>query len=320
MRNVVWASALVASFSCAGAATAQTCPTDRPHPVSALQPNANPDIVKTAAAAGQFKTLLNCLIAADLLDAVRADGPFVVFAPTDEAFAKLPQGTLENLLKPENKAQLAAILKLHVVAGTREIAKQSLRADRAVGLKSLGGTLSLQKAADAGDAFTVNGTATVQAVAAARNGTVYVIDSVLLPARNTIPTVADKAGTFKTLLAALTAADLAEVLNGDGPFTVFAPTDEAFAKLPKGTVEALLKPENKDRLVAILKYHVVAGKVLAKDAVAAGTAKTLQGATVTANIVDGRLTINKSNVIRSDVAAENGVIHVVDAVLLPPKH
>ena len=129
--------------------------------------------------------------------------------------------------------------------------------------------------------------------------------------------VAVAAGQFKTLAAALQAAGLAEVLQGDGPFTVFAPTDAAFAKLPKGTVETLLKPENKSKLQEVLKYHVVAGRVLAKDALNAGTAPTLAGEPVRISLVDGRLQINRANVQKTDLLAGNGVIHVVDTVLMP---
>lgn len=124
------------------------------------------------------------------------------------------------------------------------------------------------------------------------------------------------AGSFKTLAAALKAGGLIETLKGAGPFTVFAPTDEAFAKLPKGTVETLLKPENKDKLVAILKYHVVSGKVQAADVVKLKEAKTLLGQAVTVNATDG-VKINDAKVVKADVAASNGVIHVIDTVLLP---
>lgn len=124
------------------------------------------------------------------------------------------------------------------------------------------------------------------------------------------------AGSFKTLAAALEAADLIETLKGDGPFTVFAPTDEAFAKLPKGTVESLLKPENKAKLASILTYHVVAGKVLAKDVVKLSTAKTVQGSEVKIDATEG-VKINDAKVTKADVAASNGVIHVIDTVLLP---
>lgn len=124
------------------------------------------------------------------------------------------------------------------------------------------------------------------------------------------------AGSFKTLAAALKAGGLIEALKGPGPFTVFAPTDEAFAKLPKGTVETLLKPENKEKLVAILKYHVVSGKVMAADVVKVKEAKTLLGQAVMVNAADG-VKINDAKVVKADIAASNGVIHVIDTVLLP---
>ena len=135
-------------------------------------------------------------------------------------------------------------------------------------------------------------------------------------AKKDIVDTAVAAGSFKTLAAALKAGGLIEALKGEGPFTVFAPTDEAFAKLPKGTVETLLKPENKDKLVAILKYHVVSGKVLAADVVKIKEAKTLQGQAVMVNATDG-VKINDSKVVKADIEASNGVIHVIDAVLLP---
>ena len=129
--------------------------------------------------------------------------------------------------------------------------------------------------------------------------------------------IAVGAGSFNTLVAAVKAAGLVETLKGDGPFTVFAPTDEAFAKLPAGTVENLLKPENKDMLVKILTYHVVPGKVLAQDVVKIKRAKTVQGQNVHVRVKGGKVMINKSNVIKTDIEARNGVIHVIDTVLLP---
>jgi uncharacterized surface protein with fasciclin (FAS1) repeats len=125
------------------------------------------------------------------------------------------------------------------------------------------------------------------------------------------------AGSFKTLAAALKAADLVDTLKGKGPFTVFAPTDEAFAKLPAGTVESLLKPENKAKLTAILSYHVVPGKVLAKDVVKLSDAKTVQGSSVKIQVADGKVRVDNANVVKTDIQCENGVIHVIDSVLLP---
>ncbi len=127
---------------------------------------------------------------------------------------------------------------------------------------------------------------------------------------------------FSTLVAAVKAAGLVDALKGEGPFTVFAPTNKAFEKLPKGTVESLLKPENKDKLVEILTYHVVAGKVMAADVarLQSGTkVKTLSGAEVTVKKSGNSIFLNTSRIVSTDIAASNGVIHVIDSVLLPPK-
>jgi uncharacterized surface protein with fasciclin (FAS1) repeats len=148
--------------------------------------------------------------------------------------------------------------------------------------------------------------------------TIVAVSSSLMAAeKHDIVDTAVKA-KFNTLAAALKAADLIDTLKGDGPFTVFAPTDEAFAKLPEGTVESLLKPENKDKLTAILTYHVVAGKILAAKVVKLDSAKTVNGAEVSINASSTGVTVNKSGVIKTDVMCSNGVIHVIDTVLLPP--
>lgn len=131
--------------------------------------------------------------------------------------------------------------------------------------------------------------------------------------------VAVAAGDFKTLAAALKAAGLVDTLKGAGPFTVFAPTDAAFAKLPAGTVETLLKPENKEQLTAVLTYHVVPGKIMAADAAKASEAKTVNGAPLKIAASGDKVTINDANVVKADIPASNGVIHVIDKVLLPPK-
>ena len=145
------------------------------------------------------------------------------------------------------------------------------------------------------------------------------------------PAVADKdivdvavdAGTFNTLVAAVQAAELVDALKGDGPLTVFAPTDDAFAALPEGTVENLLKPENKDQLQAVLLYHVVSGKVMSADIKGTVNPETLQGSTLMVekkgwSEPNRKVTVNGATVIKADVTASNGVIHVIDAVLLPP--
>jgi len=125
------------------------------------------------------------------------------------------------------------------------------------------------------------------------------------------------AGSFKTLAAALQAAGLIDTLKGAGPFTVFAPTDDAFAKLPAGTVETLLKPENKAKLTAILTYHVVSGNVMAKQAMKLKSAKTVNGKELKLKVVGGSLMVDGAKVVKADIAATNGVIHVIDSVVLP---
>jgi len=125
------------------------------------------------------------------------------------------------------------------------------------------------------------------------------------------------AGSFKTLVAAVAAAGLVETLKGSGPFTVFAPTDEAFAKLPKGTVESLLLPENKEKLVAVLTYHVVPGKVMASDVVTLKSAKTVNGKEATIKVSDEGVMVDAAKVVTTDIEASNGVIHVIDSVILP---
>ena len=144
---------------------------------------------------------------------------------------------------------------------------------------------------------------------------------IVLPARAQEKDIVDTAvaaGSFKTLAAALQAAGLVETLKGKGPFTVFAPTDEAFAKLPAGTVENLLKPENKEKLKAVLTYHVVAGKVTAAQVTNLKVAKTVQGGEAKISVKGGKVMVDNANVVKTDIMASNGVIHVIDTVILPP--
>jgi uncharacterized surface protein with fasciclin (FAS1) repeats len=136
------------------------------------------------------------------------------------------------------------------------------------------------------------------------------------PKKNIVET-AVAAGSFNTLVAAVKAAGLVETLSGAGPFTVFAPTDEAFAKLPAGTLDDLLKPENKEKLAGILTYHVVSGKVMAAD-VKTGEVATVNGAKAKLNVSSDGVTIDKAKVVKTDIATSNGLIHVIDAVILPP--
>lgn len=269
------------------------------------------DIVDTAVSAGSFSTLVAALKAAGLVGALKGEGPLTVFAPTDDAFAALPEGTVESLLKPENKDQLIAVLTYHVVPAKLGSAAVS----HSDGAESLNGQrIPFQTS---GGAVMVGGATVVKADISASNGVIHVIDKVILPSSLNIVQTASEAGAFNTLLAAATEAGIAGVLQDDGPFTVFAPTDEAFAKLPEGTVESLLKPENKDKLIGILKYHVVSGRVYSDEAISAGKAETLQGGNVHIKHEAGAVKVNDAQVVKADIDASNGVIHVIDTVILP---
>jgi transforming growth factor-beta-induced protein len=304
--------------ACAPAATPEPEPTQAP----VLEPTAVPpteapmlkDIVDTAVADGRFTTLVAAVTAAGLVDALKAEGPLTVFAPTDEAFAKLPEGTVETLLQAENLEQLKNILLYHVVAG-KVMAEDVVTLDNANSL--LGEDLMIKT--DMGSAY-VNDAKVIITDIETSNGVIHVIDTVLLPPAkpSDIVDVAVADGRFTTLAAALQAANLVETLKGEGPFTVFAPTDEAFASLPEGTVEALLQPENLQKLSDILLYHVAPGKLMAEEVVSMEEIETVLGPTLKVKVDMGNVYVNDAQIILTDIEASNGIIHVIDAVLLPP--
>lgn len=269
------------------------------------------DIVDTAVAAGQFNTLATALKAAGLVETLKGKGPFTVFAPTDEAFAKLPKGTLETLLKPENKDKLAAILTYHVVAGNVTAADVV----KLTGATTVNGQFA--SITTDGGKVKIAGANVTKTDIHTSNGVIHVIDTVILPADKDVIDTAVGAGNFKTLAAALKAAGLVETLKGTGPFTVFAPTDEAFAKLGQSTIDDLLKPENKAKLTKILTYHVVPGRIFSPEALKAGKAKTVQGGEVTIASAGGTATVDNAKLVKTDINTTNGVIHVIDTVILP---
>jgi len=317
---------VVASLVMAACAPAATPTPEPPAPTAMPEPTATPepepmDIVDTAVADGRFTTLVAAVGAAELVDTLKGEGPFTVFAPTDDAFAALPAGTVDKLLKPENKQKLTDILLYHVVSG-------KVMAADVTALTSAPTVLGKDVAVkvDMGNVY-INESKVIITDIATSNGVIHVIDAVLLPPsddammeKNTIVDVAVADGRFTTLVAAVTAADLVETLSGEGPFTVFAPTDDAFAALPAGTLDSLLLPENKQQLTDILLYHVVSGKVMAADVVTLTSAPTVLGKDVTITVKDGKVFLNDTvQVIITDIEASNGVIHVIDAVLLPPQ-
>lgn len=271
------------------------------------------DIVDTAVSAGSFETLVAAVKAAGLVETLKGDGPFTVFAPTDEAFAKLPEGTVENLLKPENKDQLVSILTYHVL-GAEVPAKTAMKVS---GAETVNGQRISIAVKD--KSVYIDGAKVVTADVMASNGVIHVIDQVILPESKNIVEVAQGAGAFGTLLAAAKAAGLAEALMGEGPFTVFAPTDDAFAKLPEGTVETLLKPENKEKLQTILKLHVVPGRAYSEKVLKSESLATLTDESLIPAVEDGKAMVNGSVIAKTDINASNGVIHVIESVILPSK-
>ena len=269
-------------------------------------------IVETAVDAGQFKTLTAALKAANLVDTLKGPGPFTVFAPTDEAFSKLPANTVAELLKPENRQKLADILTYHVIPGKVQ-AKEVIKQRGAIAVNGQRVDIRFDE-----EGLKVDGAKVLTTDILCDNGVIHVIDSVILPGKATIPEIAKDSGTFEILLAAAKAAGLADVLGSTGPFTVFAPTDEAFEKLPKGTVEMLLKPENKSKLVDILKYHVIPGRVYSERVLESKALKTLQGSPASVSLKDGSPRIEQAKILKTDIDATNGVIHVIDSVIIPP--
>ena len=257
-------------------------------------------------------TLEAAVVAAELADDLSGPGPFTVFAPTDAAFAVLPSGTIETLLS-DPTGTLAQILLYHVVAG------QALSASL-----SDGQTITTLQGEDITVTIGMNGVminnaTVVVADITATNGVVHVIDAVLLPPPPTPTTVVDvivNSDVHNTLEAAVVAAGLVETLSGTGPFTVFAPTDAAFAALPAGTVETLLADPT-GTLTDILLYHVVGAEALSTDLTNGQTVTTLLGQNVTVTINAEGVFINNAQVTVADIVTDNGVIHVIDAVLLP---
>ncbi|MEM6363543.1 MAG: fasciclin domain-containing protein [Planctomycetota bacterium] len=269
------------------------------------------DIVDTAVSAGSFNTLAAALGAADLVETLKGPGPFTVFAPTDEAFGKLPAGVVDSLLKPENKAKLTGVLTYHVVSGT-------VKAEQVVGLSGATTVNGQRVEISAQDGVTVDNAQVVQTDIICDNGVIHVIDAVLLPADKNLAETAQATPGFGTLVAAAQAAGLVGALTGDDDLTILAPTDDAFAKLPAGTLDNLLKPENKSQLADILKFHVIPGRVYSDEALASGSAGTLQGTAVQFFNGNSGATVNGAKLVTTDLDASNGVIHVIDTVLLPP--
>lgn len=330
--------------ACAPAAT--PAPAAEPTEAPAAEATAAPpeeaapaDIVDTAIAAGNFTTLVAAVEAAGLVETLRGEGPFTVFAPTDEAFAALPAGTIDTLLA-DPSGDLTQILLYHVVPG------KVMAADVTDGLEATtvqGAPVSFTVS---GDSVLINDATIVATDIEAANGVIHVIDSVLLPpaedataegdamaaseamtdttamaaegALSDIVDTAVAAGNFTTLVTAVEAAGLVETLKGEGPFTVFAPSDEAFAALPAGTLDSLLADPS-GALSDVLLYHVVPGKVMAADVMDMNgeMVETVGGQMLPITVDGDTVMVGDATVVSADIETSNGVIHVIDKVLVP---
>lgn len=292
---------------------------------------AMPDIVDTAVAAGSFTTLVAAVQAAELVETLKGEGPFTVFAPSDEAFAKIDKATLDALLA-DPQGQLTQILLYHVLPGKVMAAAvtDGLEAKTAQGGKV--------KFSVKDGKVMINDATIVSTDIEAANGVIHVIDTVIMPtvadseamtetaAVDKLKDIVDTAvaaGSFTTLVAAVQAAELVDTLKGAGPFTVFAPSDEAFAALPEGTVAGLLE-DPKGALTDILLYHVVSGQVMAADVLSMNgqEVETVGGGKLTIMVEGDQVMLhdgagNMIQVVSTDIATSNGVIHVIEGVLMP---
>jgi uncharacterized surface protein with fasciclin (FAS1) repeats len=283
------------------------------------------DIVDTAVAAGNFSVLASALGAAELVETLKSAGPFTVFAPTDEAFAKIPSEQLDAILA--DKALLTKILTYHVIAG-RLLAADVLGQSTLTSLEGSPINVSLN-----GDAAFVNESKIILTDVLASNGVIHAIDTVLLPPaapaeeapeeeeeeEAPMMDIIDTAvgnGNFTVLATALTEAGLIDTLKSAGPFTVFAPTDVAFAKIPSEQLSAILA--DKALLTKILTYHVVPGKLAASDVLSSCSLTSVEGSAIKVSLDGSDAFVNQSKITLTDVFASNGVIHVIDTVLLPP--
>lgn len=269
-------------------------------------------LVDVLALDGRFTTLIAAVTAAGLADTLATGGPFTVFAPTDDAFTALPAGTVESLVT--NVPALQNILLYHVLEGSNS-AYDLFCKRSAETLQGEEVAISIKR----GGVF-INQSPLISPNVKAPNGIIHVIGAVLLPPPpqpNLIETL-ENDGRFTTLLAALEIAGLKDTVATGGVFTIFAPTDDAFAALPPGTVESLIT--NVPALQNILLYHVVDGNQSSKELLRERRVETLQGSGVRVNKSRNKVFVNRSQVITADVTASNGTIHAINQVLLPPTH
>ena len=273
----------------------------------------NTTVVDIILDSDNHNTLEAAVIAAELADDLSGDGPFTVFAPTDDAFDALPAGTVEALLENPT-GQLADILLHHVASGS----VMSTDLSDGMMVTTLNGTELMVSISDNG-VMIDNAMVTVANIEA-DNGIVHVIDAVLIPSTETTTVVDIIVGSenHNTLETAVIAAGLVDALSGEGPFTVFAPTDSAFDALPEGTLDAVLADMN--LLTSILTHHVASGSVMSTDLSDGMMVTTLNGTELMVSISDNGVMIDNAMVTVANIEADNGIVHVIDAVLLPSEN
>ncbi len=266
------------------------------------------DIVDTAIADGRFNTLVTAVQAAGLEETLRGDGPFTVFAPTDDAFDQLPAGTVSSLLN--DIPTLTDILLYHVV-GAEAYASDVVGMSSATTVQGQPVAITMS-----GGNVYVNDAQVVITDVQASNGVIHVIDTVILPPTENIAEALEADGRFSTLLRAIGAADLGETLSSGGPFTVLAPTDAAFRRLPAGSLTSLLR--DIPQLTDVLLYHVVEGRVFSGDVAQLTEAPSVQGESISIATSGASVILNgEANVTEVNMLATNGVIHVIDRVIVP---
>jgi uncharacterized surface protein with fasciclin (FAS1) repeats len=304
------AAVTVAPLPAAGSTSVPTLAAPAPVVYGPPAPSAAqglPTILEAAAAAGNFNTLAAALNAADLVGTLSGPGPFTVFAPTDAAFGTVPPGRLAYLLNPANKARLQTLLTYHVVPG-------NLDSTAVLGSPFLT-TVSGQRAVVDAQALTIDGVQISSTDIICSNGIIHVLDGVMFPELRTVTGMAATTPDFSTLFTALQVAGLDDDLEAAGPFTVFAPTNAAFAALPPGVLDSLINDPN--ALGNVLLYHATPGRLYAEDVLAQPSFTMLNGGTTTITANASGAFINGAQITVTDVEVWNGVIHVIDAVLVP---
>jgi uncharacterized surface protein with fasciclin (FAS1) repeats len=291
------------------------------------------DIVDNFSKEASLANLMSALETANLTETLRG-GPFTVFAPNNQAFSKLPAVTLENLLKPENKKQLTDILTFHLIAGTFKV--EDLQNNQEITTIN-GAKLIVKKE---GDTTLIGNAKITTADVVQKNGVAHIIDTVLIPETKEIK-LTNVGGVevssekdflenlallpnLTTVAAAVQVSNLSSTLKSEGPFTIFVPSNPAFTKLPAGTVEDLLKTESRAKLIGILTYHVIPGKLLIEDLKDGQVLTSLSGNKLKIKIEGTKISIigdkndNIAVIQNADVIQKNGVAHIIDTVLMPP--